>query len=187
MKWRSHKNYSEATAVEIDDEIKRIVDESYERAMTLLKENIQNLHDLSECLIEKENLTGAEVDEIIAAGDPDLWPRRETDCRGRSGSTGSSSIPISRPDMSAFPARLLAIASREDAEQELARIGVDPRGIGMMSHQDADPLRTLEQTPLPSGQHPQTGDDRPGGRCGGCPRHGGMQYRHHRRHPDGHG
>src|ERR1035441_2818557 len=44
-----------------------------------------------------------------------------------------SSIPISRPDMSAFPARLLAITSREDAERELARIGVDPRGIGMMS------------------------------------------------------
>ena len=35
--------------------------------------------------------------------------------------------------MNAFPARLLAIASREDAERELARIGVDPRGIGMMS------------------------------------------------------
>jgi dihydropteroate synthase len=35
--------------------------------------------------------------------------------------------------MSAFPARLLAITSREDAERELARIGVDPRGIGMMS------------------------------------------------------
>jgi cell division protease FtsH len=66
----SHKNYSEATAVEIDTEIKRIVDESYERASNLLKENIQNLHNLSECLIEKENLTGAEVDEIIAAGEP---------------------------------------------------------------------------------------------------------------------
>jgi len=66
----THKNYSEATAVEIDQEIKRIVDESYERALTLLRVNIQNLHNLSECLIEKENLTGAEVDEIIAAGAP---------------------------------------------------------------------------------------------------------------------
>ncbi|WP_309357839.1 dihydropteroate synthase [Oryzomonas sp.] len=35
--------------------------------------------------------------------------------------------------MSVFPARLLAIASREEAERELARIGVDPCGIGMMS------------------------------------------------------
>ncbi|QEM68084.1 ATP-dependent metallopeptidase FtsH/Yme1/Tma family protein [Geobacter sp. FeAm09] len=66
----THKNYSEATAVEIDTEIKRIVDESYDRALTLLKENIGSLHNLSECLIEKENLTGAEVDEIIAAGAP---------------------------------------------------------------------------------------------------------------------
>jgi cell division protease FtsH len=66
----THKNYSEATAVEIDTEIRRIVDDSYARALTLLQDNIQNLHNLSECLIEKENLTGAEVDEIIAAGTP---------------------------------------------------------------------------------------------------------------------
>jgi dihydropteroate synthase len=35
--------------------------------------------------------------------------------------------------MNTFPARLLAVASREEAERELARIGVDPCGIGMMS------------------------------------------------------
>ncbi len=64
----THKNYSEATAVEIDTEIRRIVDESYARALKLLRENIENLHRLSERLIIKENLTGAEVDEIIAAG-----------------------------------------------------------------------------------------------------------------------
>jgi cell division protease FtsH len=66
----THKNYSEATAVEIDTEIRRIVDESYAKALSILQENLQNLHNLSECLIEKENLTGAEVDEIIAAGTP---------------------------------------------------------------------------------------------------------------------
>ena len=66
----THKNYSEATAVEIDTEIRRIVDESYAKALSILQENLQNLHNLSECLIEKENLTGAEVDEIIAAGRP---------------------------------------------------------------------------------------------------------------------
>jgi len=66
----THKNYSEATAVEIDTEIRMIVDDSYARALSLLQENLQNLHNLSACLIEKENLTGAEVDEIIAAGAP---------------------------------------------------------------------------------------------------------------------
>jgi cell division protease FtsH len=66
----THKNYSEATAVEIDNEIRMIVDGSYQRALTLLKDNIENLHNLSECLIEKENLSGVEVDRIIAAGVP---------------------------------------------------------------------------------------------------------------------
>jgi cell division protease FtsH len=66
----THKNYSEATAVEIDTEIRRIVDDSYQRAITILQENIQNLHNLSESLIDKENLTGAEVDEIISSGAP---------------------------------------------------------------------------------------------------------------------
>ncbi len=60
-----HKNYSEETAEKIDEEIKRIVDESYDRALTILRENEQVLHNLSACLIEKENLTGAEVDDII--------------------------------------------------------------------------------------------------------------------------
>ncbi|MDU0460031.1 MAG: ATP-dependent zinc metalloprotease FtsH [Geobacteraceae bacterium] len=62
-----HKNFSEKTAENIDDEIKRIVDESYDRALTLLRDNLQNLHKLSICLIEKENLSGAEVDEIMAS------------------------------------------------------------------------------------------------------------------------
>jgi cell division protease FtsH len=63
-----HKNFSEKTAEHIDDEIKRIVDESYERALGLLRDNIQKLHDLSGWLIDKENLTGDQVDEIIATG-----------------------------------------------------------------------------------------------------------------------
>jgi cell division protease FtsH len=63
-----HKNFSEKIAEHIDDEIKRIVDESYERALGLLRENLQNLHNLSEILIDKENLTGDQVDEIISTG-----------------------------------------------------------------------------------------------------------------------
>jgi cell division protease FtsH len=64
----SHKNYSEATAVEIDEEIRKIVEESYTRVHTLLSDNVDMLHRLSLVLIEKENLTGAEVDGIIARG-----------------------------------------------------------------------------------------------------------------------
>jgi cell division protease FtsH len=65
----THKNYSEATAVEIDSEIRHIVEESYTRARKLLQDNVDVLHRLSTVLIEKENLTGAEVDEIIRGGE----------------------------------------------------------------------------------------------------------------------
>ncbi|MBT1074537.1 ATP-dependent zinc metalloprotease FtsH [Geobacter grbiciae] len=60
-----HKNYSEATAVEIDGEIRKIVEDSYSRVATLLRDNIDILHKLSLELIEKENLTGDEVEQIV--------------------------------------------------------------------------------------------------------------------------
>ena len=74
----THKNYSEATAVEIDVEIRHIVDDSYRRALTLLRDNIQHLHNLSACLMEKENLSGAEVDDILAAQQPICNPKNDT-------------------------------------------------------------------------------------------------------------
>lgn len=73
-----HKNYSEETAEKIDEEIKRIVDESYHRAKTILQENEQILHNLSNCLIEKENLTGAEVDDIITGVAPICTGKKAT-------------------------------------------------------------------------------------------------------------
>jgi cell division protease FtsH len=61
----THKNYSEATAVEIDEEIRKIVDNSYARVLQLLKDNIEILHRLSSELVEKENLSGDEVETIV--------------------------------------------------------------------------------------------------------------------------
>ncbi|GAB7026596.1 ATP-dependent zinc metalloprotease FtsH [Geotalea toluenoxydans] len=66
----THKNYSEATAVEIDVEIRRIIDDNYGRVYKLLSDNIDTLHKLSLELIEKENLSGDEVDRIIRSDAP---------------------------------------------------------------------------------------------------------------------
>jgi len=60
-----HKNFSEATAVEIDTEIRRIVDENYARVKHMLTENVALLHIISSALVEKENLSGAEIDALI--------------------------------------------------------------------------------------------------------------------------
>ncbi len=63
------KNYSEATAVEIDEEIRRIVEENYNRARTLLTDNVDLLHKIALALIEKENLNGSDIDVIIGRKD----------------------------------------------------------------------------------------------------------------------
>ena len=59
------QDYSERTAQEIDDEVRRIVSEGYERAKTALQEHIEILHAIAEQLLEKEALDGAQIDEII--------------------------------------------------------------------------------------------------------------------------
>jgi cell division protease FtsH len=59
------QDYSERTAVEIDEEVRRIIKEAYERAKSLLSENIDLLHTMAEQLLEKEVLDGAAIDELI--------------------------------------------------------------------------------------------------------------------------
>ena len=66
-----HKDYSESTAVTIDDEVKEIITKNHERARAILTENIDMLNDLALKLIEKESLSGKEIDEIIIARKPD--------------------------------------------------------------------------------------------------------------------
>ncbi len=60
-----HKDYSEKTAVEIDEEVKRIVIEAYNNAINLLTENRNLLEIFARKLLEKETLDGPEIDEII--------------------------------------------------------------------------------------------------------------------------
>ncbi|MBU4346584.1 MAG: ATP-dependent zinc metalloprotease FtsH [Candidatus Omnitrophica bacterium] len=59
------KNYSEETARLIDAEVKRIVDESYLKAKTLLIQHVDKLNILSKALLEKEVLDGEEVKRLI--------------------------------------------------------------------------------------------------------------------------
>ena len=68
-------DYSKSTAVEIDAEVTRIIQESYHRAKELLTTNLRLLKKIAEQLLEKEVLDGLEIDAIVRAfgvngGDP---------------------------------------------------------------------------------------------------------------------
>ena len=59
------KSYSEETAGIIDEEVKKIIDNAYAQARTILKENRDKLDAVAAVLIEKEKITGEEFDEIF--------------------------------------------------------------------------------------------------------------------------
>lgn len=60
------RNYSEEVAAEIDKEVKSIISGAYERTVSILKENMDKLHNLANALLEKEKLEGSEFEEIFA-------------------------------------------------------------------------------------------------------------------------
>ncbi|TMA82577.1 MAG: ATP-dependent metallopeptidase FtsH/Yme1/Tma family protein [Deltaproteobacteria bacterium] len=57
--------YSESTAIEIDNELRRIIQQGYTRAKSLLKQNLEILHRMAEALLERESLDGSDIDAII--------------------------------------------------------------------------------------------------------------------------
>ena len=59
------KNISESTAQEIDKEIRKIVDEAYKKAHSIIKKNINQLHKLAKGLLKYETLTGEEIKDVI--------------------------------------------------------------------------------------------------------------------------
>ncbi len=61
-----HRDYSESTAVLIDQEVKRIVQTAADRAESLLRGEEALLHKIAAALLEKEILSGDEIDQIMA-------------------------------------------------------------------------------------------------------------------------
>ena len=62
-----HKDYSERTAEEIDEEVKHIVTNAYERARKILTENFSLLEGFAHRLLEKETMDAAEIEQFMVA------------------------------------------------------------------------------------------------------------------------
>jgi len=60
-----HRDYSDGTAKKIDEEVRKIIQGSYKTAKLVLGKNLDILHSLSELLLEKETVMGAELDQLI--------------------------------------------------------------------------------------------------------------------------
>jgi cell division protease FtsH len=71
------QNISEATAQKIDSEIRRIIDDCYQRAYGILSSRINDLHTVAKGLLEYETLTGDEIVALMKGIKPVRTPYEE--------------------------------------------------------------------------------------------------------------
>jgi cell division protease FtsH len=87
-----HQNLSEDTARQIDQEIRRFVEEAEELARKVLNEHIDDLHKVAKGLLEYETLNARDVDKLVK-GEP--LDRNESDTGAASDGGARSAIPSS--------------------------------------------------------------------------------------------
>ncbi len=87
------RNYSEETARLVDEEVKRIVSAARDDCMRLLTENIELLHAVANALLERETITGDDI-ELIIKGKP-LPPFKEEQPKPE---TNEKTNPVSAED-----------------------------------------------------------------------------------------
>lgn len=72
------QDYSEHVAAEIDDEIKKIIDDAYERCIKLLSDNMDKLRLVAEELLDKETIDAERFEELFS-GNAEDGAERESD------------------------------------------------------------------------------------------------------------
>ncbi len=71
------RNFGEQVASQIDNEIKRIIQDSYDEAIRIISEHIDVLHKIAELLMQKEKVYGWEIRELFPEGVITKEPVRE--------------------------------------------------------------------------------------------------------------
>ena len=64
-----HRDYSEDTAIRIDEQVKKLCSNGYDRARKVIEAHMDGMHRIAAALLEREVLDGAEVKQLIA-GEP---------------------------------------------------------------------------------------------------------------------
>ena len=72
------QNMSEETAKKVDAEVKKIVDQGYNRAKKVLTEKIDDLHKLAKALLTYETLSGSEIEDLI---NKNVYPKNKEDLK----------------------------------------------------------------------------------------------------------
>jgi cell division protease FtsH len=75
--YNTDKAFSDQVALEIDNEVRKIINECYDRAKSVLTENIDLLKLIAQHLLDVETLTKEDIYEIVDTGKLDWWERKK--------------------------------------------------------------------------------------------------------------
>ena len=94
---------SEQTMQKVDTEVRRIIDQQYKVARTLIEDNKSKMHAMAKALLEWETIDGDQLDDIVAGKDPrppkDWTPRNPSVGGGPTGTGGATGgTPAINPD-----------------------------------------------------------------------------------------
>jgi cell division protease FtsH len=90
---------SEQTMQKVDTEVRRIIDQQYKVARTLIEDNKDKMHAMAKALLEWETIDGDQLDDIIAGKEPRPpkdWTPRNPSVGGSGGPGGGT--PVINPD-----------------------------------------------------------------------------------------
>ena len=64
--WMHSRNFSEDTARIVDSEVRKLIEEAHANCHRLLTENMKYLHAIADALLDRETITGDDIDIILA-------------------------------------------------------------------------------------------------------------------------
>ena len=101
-----HRDYSEDTAIKIDQEVQKIVSQQYARAEKIIKDNKESMIALAEALLEFETLDAVQIRRVVAGLplDRDDSPPSTTDDGGTPETEETSKNPFKKPILPPTPA-----------------------------------------------------------------------------------
>ena len=94
---------SDATAARVDTEIRQIIALCYERALQILSDNKEKLHELAKLLLERETITGIEFMAVLA---PNQLPARQAGPASTSDEAGAGEGTIATESVASNEARV---------------------------------------------------------------------------------
>lgn len=75
--YNADKSFSDQVALEIDNEVRKIIQDCYDEAKELLTEHIDLLRLIAGLLLEVETLTREDIDEIVETGSISWWDKKK--------------------------------------------------------------------------------------------------------------